>query len=190
MNAQTDTRHQGSEPSIAATGGTTGILTRRAALGRLAGAGLAAAVLTTVGSTTARTQATPTPEVPPGYEPNGFSLEGPGMRIGYGTTSIDGRPTFTYRGHYPDGDYRGDDIRVEGSTALGRMVSVRLVPPPNVRAAWLTVLLPGFSPVQLGDPPIPFATVAIITTHLLPSDGPGQTYEVVPLEGTAGFAVS
>src|SRR5262245_59848194 len=153
---------------------TTGHLSRRAALGSLAGTGLAAAYLAAVGHATARAQATPTPEIPPGYNPNTYSLEGPDTRISYGTTSMLGQPILSYKGTYPEHTFHGDDIKVEGSAALGRMVSVPLATLPNARADWLTVLVPEIRPIRRGDPPVEFATVAIITTHLFPSDGARQ----------------
>jgi hypothetical protein len=167
----------------------TGTVSRRTALSGLAGTGLAA-IVTTLGAASARAQATPTPEIPPGYNPNTYSLEGPDTRISYGTTSMLGQPILSYTGAYPEQTFHGDEIKVEGSAALGRMVSVPLAPPPDARAAWLTLLLPGIPPIQPGDPPVAFATMAIITTYPVASDGPGQTYEAVPLEGKAGFAVS
>ncbi|HEY7030982.1 MAG TPA: hypothetical protein VH482_06640 [Thermomicrobiales bacterium] len=175
---------------------TTGHVSRRAALGSLAGTGLAAAFLATVGHAAARAPATPTPEVPPGYNPNGYSLDGPGTHISYGTTSLDGRPTLTYRGTYPEQTFRGEEIHLEGSRALVRMVSVLVEQVPDARVVYLTVLLPEFRPIRLGDPPIAFETVAILTTHPTSFAGPTpvagarQTYEVVPLTGTASFAVS
>jgi hypothetical protein len=168
---------------------TTRTVARRAALRGLAGSGLAA-LLTTVGAASARAQATPTPEIPPGYNPNAYSLEGPGTRINYGTTSMVGQPIFSYKGTQQEQTFHGDEIKVEGSAALGRMVSVQLAPSANVRAAWLTVLLPEIHPMRLGDPRVEFAAVAIITTYPLASDGAGQTYEVLPLKGTAGFVES
>ena len=191
MNAQTDNHHRGVDPSAAATG----TLSRRAALGRLAGAGLAAAWLAGLGSARARAQATPTPRAATGQVPNSFSLEGAGTRIRYSTTSFAGPPTLDYRGPLGERTFLGDAIRVEDSAPLGRLVSVLLDADPDARVVWLTLLLPAFNPVQTGDAPIPFATVAVLTTHLTTVGGPRfiegalQTYQVVELAGTADFLV-
>jgi hypothetical protein len=175
---------------------TTGLFSRRAALGALAGTGLASALFATVGLASAHTQVSPTPEIPPGYEPNTFSLEGAGTHISYGTTSEDGQPVLTYRGDYPEKSFRGEEIRLEGNTALGPMVSVLLHADPDARVVYLTLLLPEFSQTFLGDPPFTFSTVAILTTHLTSIGGPvlvkgaRQTYEAIALDGTATFVMS
>src|SRR5215213_5354256 len=96
--------HSAQQPS-----NVTGILSRRAVLSGLGGTSLAAALLSTVGTVTAHAQATPTPELPPGYDPNTFSLEGLDTRISYGTTSEDGQPILSYRGTYPEKTFRGEE---------------------------------------------------------------------------------
>jgi len=173
----------------------TGTLSRRATLLGVAGTGLAVAMRAIGEPASARAQATPTPEIPPGYDPNTFTLEGPDMHITYATTSEDGQPVLNYRGAYPDKAFRGEEIEVEGTMALGPMVSVLLHADPDARVVYLTLLLPEFSQTHLGDPPIAFSTVAILTTHLTSIGGPAlvpgarQTYGVVALDGTASFVM-
>jgi hypothetical protein len=175
---------------------SSGIFSRRAAIGRLAACGLATAALATTGRDRASAQATPAPPEDTGQEPNGFVLDGPGTHISYGTTSEDGRPTLTYRGSAGEHTFVGDDIHLEQSATLGQLVSVLLDAAPDAYTLWLTLLLPSFNPVELSDPPIPFTTLAILTTHPTTIggtrliDGPLQTYEVIALTGTALFAVS
>jgi|SRR5215218_7519139 len=184
-------RHTADQHSIA-----TGSLSRRAALHGVASTGLAVAVLAVGGPAFARAQTTPSPEIPPGYDPNTFTLEGPDTHIGYSTTSADGQPVLSYRGAYPEKAFRGDEIRAEGTTALGPMVNVLLHADPDARVVYLTLLLPELSQTRLGDPPIRFSTVAILTTHLTSIGGPAlvqgarQTYEVVALDGSASFVMS
>jgi hypothetical protein len=155
-----------------------------------------AALLSTVGTVTAHAQATPTPEIPPGYDPNTFSLEGLDTRISYGTTSEDGQTILSYRGTYPEKTFRGEEISVEGSRVLGRMVSVLLHADPDARVVYLTVLLPEFSQTHLGDPPFTFRTAAILTTHPTSIAGPAlvrgarQVHEVIEMDGTAAFVMS
>jgi hypothetical protein len=190
MAMNTDGHLRDSQRSTAVTGG----ISRRAALGRLAGTGLSAALLATLGRDRTLAQATPAPEAA-GQQPNGFTFDGAGTHINYGTTSMTGRPTFTYRGTYGEHAFDGDEIHTEGSAAVGGLVSVLIDAVPDSHTVWLTLLLPAFNPVQIGDPPIAFASLAVLTTHLTteagpgPIDGPLQTYEVVALAGTAHFGM-
>jgi hypothetical protein len=184
--------HGDTQRSTAAGAGVS----RRAALGRLAGTGIAAALLATVGRDGALAQATPTPPKKRRQRPNGFTLDGTDTHIHYGTTSITGEPIFTYRGPYGEHTFWGDEIHVEGSAALGQLVSVLLEAVPDAHVVWLTLLLPAITPVQVGGPPTSFASLAVLTTHLTTEAGPGpiegalQTYEVVALEGTANWSIS
>jgi hypothetical protein len=88
----------------------TETLSRRAALGRVAGTGLAVALLATAGRDRTLAQATPAAGGT-GQPPNGFTLDGDGTHINYGTTSIDGRPILSYRGPYGEHSFHGDDIQ-------------------------------------------------------------------------------
>jgi hypothetical protein len=173
-----------------------GNLSRRTAVGRLAGAGLAASLAIHAGRFPVLGQATPEAEEDDGQAPNAFTLAGDGTRIGYGTTSITGEPVFSYEGPFGNRSFAGDEIGSEASPTLGEVVSVLLAEEPDARVVWLALLLPPFNPMRLGDEPIPFETLAIVTSHLTTMEGPGQidgalqTYEVGALVGTAQFVIS
>jgi len=181
---------------------TTGI-SRRTALVRLAGGGVAAAsLLDTTGGGYTHAQATPGPSDEVGGEANHFVLAGGDVQITYDTTGFAGKPQLTYRGPIGFGPLEerpiesrtivGDQIRTEQS-ALGRLVTVYLDAMPDAATFFLTLLLPDFNPMIPGDTPTPFATLAILTTLLTSEAGPGiiegalQEYEAVALEGTAEF---
>jgi hypothetical protein len=165
----------------------TGPITRRAALGRLAG-GSAIGLLATMGQDRVQAQATPTPQGDQGEAPNHFVLAGALTQISYEvTTDAGGR--LTYQGTYGSQTLVGDAIRVEES-ALGRLVTGYLGAFPDQGELWLTLLLPRFNPMTIGDAPSPFDTVAILKWAISTIGGPPRTgaleeYRVVELEGTA-----
>jgi hypothetical protein len=169
--------------------------TRRTAVSGAAAAGVAVALRAVGGPASVRAD-TATPEGPPGAGPNTFSLEGAGTHITYGTTSLDGQPVLSYRGAYPDTAFRGEEIAVGQDPALGPTVSVLLHAEPDARVVYLTLLLPEIGQTRLGDPPVAFSTIAILTTHLTSIGGPAlvtgarQIYEVIALAGTARFVES
>lgn len=183
-------------------------ISRRAALGRLAGGVAAASLLAAAGHGTARAQATPGPSGEEGGEANHFVLAVGEVQITYDTTGFAGEPQLTYRGPIGVGPLEerpidsltivGDQIQTERVPLrqdLGRLVTVYLDAMPDAATFYLTLLLPDFSPMRLGDAPTPFATLAILTTLRTSIAGPGlvegalQEYVAVPLEGTAEFVV-
>ena len=156
-------------------------ISRRAALGRLAAGGVAAASLLAIaGRGHAQAQATPGPSDEEGGEANHFVLAGGEVQITFDTTGFAGEPQLTYRGPIGAGplaerpiDSRtvvGDEIRTtvepeirkEGS-ALVRLVTVYLDAWPDAAVFYLTLVLPECNSM-IADAPIPFAGLAILTT--------------------------
>lgn len=163
---------------------------RRTALGLLGGAGVAAALAGVIRPSRAHAQSTPTE---PGIEPNSFTLSDAETRVSYTTTSEGGVPTLTYQGEFGDLNFAGDELRSE-TCALGQLVTANLGGFPDQGNLWLTLLLPAFNPVVLGDPPASFSTLAILkwevsTIEGPPTEGALETYEVMRLDGTAQFLV-
>jgi hypothetical protein len=75
-------------------------------------------------------------------------------------------------------------------SALGQLVTGSLGAFPDQGELWLTLLLPRFNPTSSGDPPTPFATLAILKWVISTIAGPPRTgaleeYRVLPLAGTA-----
>jgi hypothetical protein len=180
-------------------------VTRRTAFGRVAGAGIAAALVAASRQPGALAQATPSPAVAGGDAPNHYVLSKGQTQIVYDTETFAGGPQLTYHGPIGAGpiDKRPvdqvtaarDAIQTEQVLPLGQLVTVYLGAIADGATFYLTLLLPGFNPVSGGAAPIPFTTPAILTTELTTIAGPGQIegalreYAVLELEGTAEFVV-
>jgi hypothetical protein len=136
---------------------------------------------------TTQTQSAPTTQsaVVPA---NMFSLAGGGLHVSYSTTSIDGKPRFTYQDPIRTLSFQGDDIR-KVECDLGTVVSVTIVRTVDAGSTTFSLLVPR---VVLSAP---FSNVSIhtdgVTTHhafsIIPALNQGQRdfYEVTKLNGTA-----
>jgi hypothetical protein len=160
-----------------------GGVTRRAALGRLAGGTVA--LLGVMGQDTAQAEATPTA---PGEAPNHVELASAETRITYDAATTGG-VRLSYAGPYGSQTLQGDQVLRE-ACALGWLVTGSLGAFPDQGALWLTLLLPRFNAMTASDAPVPFATVAILKWVISTIAGPPRTgaleeYRVVTLEGTA-----
>jgi hypothetical protein len=181
-----------------------GGVSRRAALGCLAGAGIAAGLLTGWPYKYIGAQSTPGSEE--SGDANHFVLAGGGVvRVTYDTTGFAGEPQLTYRGPIGLGPIEerpidtvtnvGDEIRTERSE-IGSLVTVYLGAMPDAVTFFLTLVLPDFNPRFLGAAPVSFATLAMLTTLRTTIAGPAplegalQEYVAVPLEGTAELVAS
>jgi hypothetical protein len=126
------------------------------------------------------------------HEPNYFVLQGGGTQITYSTSSIAGKPQFSYHDGGPVSSFSDMQIRA-AKTELGTLVTVTLLMEPGAQRT-LTLLLPT---IRLPDGEIPFETVGIFTTHRAsgssgpphPVTGALESYRVVPLMGTARSVV-
>ncbi len=125
-------------------------------------------------------------------EPNQFVLQGIGskykdVQISYSTTSITGKPVFSYKDSKGSGSFTGDEIRTQ-QTEMGTVATVTLESIPDLRVITLTILVPT---INLDKSAKEFKTIAIRTTsktsiggeHLI--KGAVQSYEVIDLKGTA-----
>jgi hypothetical protein len=149
-----------------------GGISRRMALGRLAGS--ATALVAPLGPDRARAQATPAPQAEEGAAPNHFALAGEETQITYDASTDAGEPQLTYDGQYGSQTIAGDELRTEES-ALGRLVTAHLGAFPDQGDLWLTLLLPRFNPMSRADPPTPFATLAILKWVISTIAGPPRT---------------
>jgi hypothetical protein len=123
--------------------------------------------------------------------PNLFQLTGSHLHITYTTSSIRGTPTMTYQDPYQGMSFQGDEIR-EVECDLGTLVSVTLRMTVDAGSTSLSVLIPRARIEQATITAI--HTDCVTTVHrfsAIPSFHLGQldTYRVVPLHGTAQFAV-
>jgi hypothetical protein len=123
--------------------------------------------------------------------PNNFQLSGNAIHISYTTTSIDGKPHFSYHDAFRSLSFTGDEIETV-ETALGHVVSVRIVQTIDSGSTSFSVLIPriNIEPNQHAR----VRTEGITTIHrfsLIPAVNHGQLdqYTVTPLHGSASFLV-
>lgn len=129
-------------------------------------------------------------------EPNQFVLQGVGhsfkdTHINYSTTSITGKPIFTYKDPKSTHNFTGEGIRTQ-KTEIGMMVTVTLEAVPDSHTTTVTLLLPT---INLDDSNKKFKTFAIETTskdtiagpHLV--KGAVQSYEMIGFSGTANHVM-
>ena len=118
--------------------------------------------------------------------PNLYELSGDRVAVTYSTTSIDGKPRFSYRKGRQTLNFSGNQIKSEG-TSIGTLVSVVIASVPDKGTTTFSLLLPA---IQLGDSKrVSLRTIGIETlakTSIAgPPPGVQQTYKVVALRGSA-----
>jgi hypothetical protein len=162
----------------------------RAALGAVPA--IAGGVLT--GRVEVRAQASPpAAEGADDAGPLRYALTGGDTTIDY-LPAAGGEPArLAYHAGDTEMEFAGEEITEESSAGLGRLVTVMIEAVPDGYVRDLTLLVPDVNPVD-GQPSVPVATLAIVTTHLTSIGGPRlvagplQEYEVVAVAGTAEFA--
>lgn len=121
--------------------------------------------------------------------PNLFQLQGDQTHVTYSTTSIDGKPQFTYQDAVQTLNFSGDQIRAQ-ATEIGTLVTVATRQSVDTGRTTFSLLVPT---VNLGaSPSVPIQTEGITTVHrfsIIQTFNQGQTelYRVVQLTGTASF---
>ncbi len=131
-------------------------------------------------------------------EPNLYDLTGDGVSVSYATSSEAGAPLFVYTegdtvfsasGYATD---TGDGINIDEVAMVGTIVSMYL---DSVADGWTRTLSLVLPEIHLTPGHDTFDTIAIITTHRMHIGGPAyiqgalQSYEVIPLAGTAAAVV-
>jgi hypothetical protein len=124
--------------------------------------------------------------------PNIYQLIGGHLRVTYSTTSIDGKPHFSYQDGSQTLSFTGDQIR-QTKTEIGTLVSVTIHMTVDSGSTAFTLLVPT---VNLTSPssPATIHTIGITTGHkfsVLPAVNQGQTelYTTTELSGTASAVV-
>lgn len=135
-------------------------------------------------------------------EPNQFILQGIGpkyedVQISYSTTSITGKPIFSYKDSKDSYSFTGDEIRTQQirtqQMAKSKTVAVTLESIPDLHVTTLTLLIPA---INFDSSAKEFKTVAIRTTSKTTIAGESvvkgavKSYEVICLKGTASYVVS
>ena len=118
--------------------------------------------------------------------PNLYQLSGERLAVTYSTTSIDGKPRFTFKKGRQTLSFSGAQI-TSVETGIGTLVSVVIANAPDQNLTTFSVLLPA---IRLpGSKKQAFRTIGITTvtktTIAGPPLGAQQTYKVLPLRGSA-----
>src|SRR4051794_289630 len=92
--------------------------------------------------------------------PNLFELSGENVTVTYSTTSIGGKPQFSYKKGRLTLNFAANQIKSEG-TGIGTLVSVVIGTVPDQGTTTFSILLPA---IQLGDSKrASFRTIGITT---------------------------
>ena len=118
--------------------------------------------------------------------PNLYQLSGERLGVTYSTTSIDGKPRFTFKKGRQTLNFSGDQITLV-EAGIGTLVSVVIANVPDKNFTTFSVLLPA---IRLqGSKRQAFRTIGIATvtktTIAGPPPGAQQTYKTVALRGSA-----
>jgi len=118
--------------------------------------------------------------------PNLFELSGENVTVTYSTTSVDGKPRFSYKKGRVTLDFQGNQIKSEG-TGIGTLVSVVIATVTDQVITTFSILLPE---IRLGESRrASFRTIGITTrsktTIAGPPLGAQQTYKVIDLQGSS-----
>lgn len=123
---------------------------------------------------------------PPELSPNSFQLAGDNYEVSYSTTSIDGKPRFTFKKGTKTLSFSGNQI-TSSSANIGTLVSVVIATVPDQSTTTFSILLPA---IRLPESKRQaFRSIGITTvtktTLIGPPVGVQQTYTTVALRGTA-----
>ena len=118
--------------------------------------------------------------------PNLYEFSGSGITASYSTTSIDGKPRFSYNKGTEHLSFSGDEITAL-STTIGTLVTVIIAKTVDRGFTSFSVLVPAI--LLVDNKQQAFQTIAIttVTTTTIagPPTGPQQTYHTTHLHGTA-----
>jgi hypothetical protein len=124
--------------------------------------------------------------------PNMYQLTGGHLHVTYSTTSINGKPHFTYEDGNQTLSFTGDQIR-QTKTEIGTLVSVTIHMTVDSGSTAFSLLVPTVNLTSLSSPAT-IHTIGITTAHrfsVVPAANQGQTelYTTTELSGTASVVV-
>jgi hypothetical protein len=122
----------------------------------------------------------------PSLTPNSFLLRGDDVQVNYSTTSIDGKPRFTFKKGKKTLDFAGNQIS-SSTVNIGTLVSVVIAAVPDRSTTTFSILLPA---IRLPESKRQaFRTFGLTTVAKTTIEGPPvgaqQTYTSVALRGSA-----
>lgn len=128
-------------------------------------------------------------------QPNRYHLQSADgkTKVDYETSSFVGQPVLNLtQGAAPVRHFAGSQIRAL-NTEIGTLVSVTTHVTIDTGSTSFSVLIPAISLTSASDTKT-FATEAILTSHTgpnsVPVTGVHETYQFIPLKGTASFVLS
>jgi hypothetical protein len=122
----------------------------------------------------------------PTLTPNVFQLRGDNIEVNYSTSSIDGKPRFTFKKGQKTLEFSGTQIS-SLAIGIGTLVSVVVANVPDQGTTTFSILLPA---IRLPESKRQaFRTIGVTTvaktTIAGPPTGAQQTYTIVALRGSA-----
>ena len=122
----------------------------------------------------------------PSLTPNSFQLTGDDVQVNYSTTSIDGKPRFTFKKGNKTLDFAGNQIS-SSNVKIGTLVSVVIAAIPDKSTTTFSILLPAIRlPESRRQAFRTFGITTVTKTSIVgPPVGVQQTYTTVALRGSA-----
>jgi hypothetical protein len=122
----------------------------------------------------------------PSLTPNSFQLTADDVQVNYSTTSIDGKPRFTFKKGQKTLDFAGDQIS-SSTVNIGTLVSVVIAAVPDKSTTTFSILLPAIRLPESRRQAFRTFGIATVTKTTVggPPVGPQQTYKNVALRGSA-----
>jgi len=122
----------------------------------------------------------------PSLTPNSFQLTGDDVQVNYSTTSIDGKPRFTFKKGQKTLDFAGNQIS-SSNVKIGTLVSVVIAAIPDKSTTTVSILLPAIRlPESRRQAFRTFGITTVTKTSIVgPPVGVQQTYTTVALRGSA-----
>lgn len=123
---------------------------------------------------------------------NLFELSGETLQISFGSTSLLGGPSLSYRDQTTNQSFQGEEIQIL-ETALGQEITVTVESIPDLRTVTFTLVLPIVTVLQQSSGTCiqTFGVTTMNPTTIKgPPPGPQKQYSVALLRGTAQFIVS
>ena len=122
----------------------------------------------------------------PGLVPNSFQLSGDDIQVTYSTTSIDGKPRFTFTKGQKTLNFAGNQIS-SSTLNIGTLVSVVIAAVPDKSTTTFSILLPVISLPESRRQAFRTLGITTVTKTTIAGPPPGvqQTYKSVALRGSA-----
>ena len=122
----------------------------------------------------------------PSLTPNSFQLTGDDIQVNYSTTSIDGKPRFTFKKGNKTLDFAGNQIS-SSTVNIGTLVSVVIAAVADKSTTTFSILLPAIRlPESRRQAFRTFGITTVTKTSIVgPPVGVQQTYTTVALRGSA-----